>query len=164
MASRLSQILDQLAVHLALPDGLGTPYTHDLSGTDQVLVGASAWPPPVYPFVMVPEMSEGLGEPGPGFPKDLLTYDFTVLGYVQATTASAFARGKAAADLLSDLRVALLAASGSAPIRHLGLSFVTQVRVTSAIAWGTADGVTPSHGVVDMTCSVSFATDDTGAS
>lgn len=158
MASDLSTVLSNLKTSLGLPNGVGD-YTYDLTGADRVSIGTT-WPPPLLPSVQVHRV-EGVSETGTDTQSFIRRYRFPITAYVGAPVDSAEARSLAAADLLSDILIALGASFNGQPKRQLGTSNVRDVVVTDQEAWGTPDGVTPSLGIVSLTVEIHFKTSNT---
>lgn len=104
MASNLSAIIDQLVTTIALVNGAGG-YVHDLSGTDQVVVGELLMPDRV-PMVSI-SLDRLASEDGPSLGEYRRTATWTLVGWTAATADTAIARIKAACDLLDDLCTAL---------------------------------------------------------
>lgn len=99
-------ILDQVRAELAKINGLGV-YHHDVSGIDQVQIGAFAEPPRV-PFVSV-SLTRATSSDSEGTPLGMWTrtLEISIIGWVAATADTAADRTREAVRLLDDIMRAL---------------------------------------------------------
>lgn len=154
--SALAQIVQNLEVILALPDGTGD-YTHDLSGGQAVHM-SPVWPPPVLPCVMVADMSMS-SEVGNTLSDHTRTAVFQCVGWVGATTPAPLARFIQASNLLEDITraVSLHRAQNDGDVMAYDMEgIVYDTRVTDIKVWPATDSESPSLGVCEFTIEVVY--------